>query len=886
MRNLKRALSLALASVMLLGMMVVGTSAAYDDVSSKENQEAIEVLQAVGIMTGDENGNFNPSAGVTRNEMAVVMSNLMKYNVANYAGTSPFTDVPEWAEPYVAACYTNGITSGTGANTYGGNDPVTTAQAALMLLKTLGYFQYQSDFGDDWQLETIKRGNRVELFTGVDTAAYQALTRNDLAQLVLNALQSGMVEADAGTTVSGNGITITTNVTYNYIASSLPYAGAISGETPASSTSATAGAIVELGEKLYEGDLKLRSYDEDNERDVYGRPANTWYLKSEEIGSYAALEPLATYTAKASKGALWSLIGKSNYDNLGTSANLLVTFDGNPVANSAAKANYFLSNSTGAANNSGNGTLTEVYMDNDGNVTVVTIATYLAQANGDYKESSGTLNTVTLTNPGTFNVGALDVEEFENLPEFKDDDYILYTVSYDGTRYSVESIAKAEVLSGTVNAYATGKSGSVTIEGTAYKYNEYAEANTDNGYGVTYNVGEAASVVLDAYGYVIYVDDASLSLGNYLYVDGVISATGFSGDYQANAYFPDGTKKVINIDKLYATKTATTATPLTAGTTPVDTYDGFYSYSVSDNEYTLRKASDTSTLVTDFTTAGPVINSESVKFLEGYAAVKGDDNTVFVVYDNDETVTLYTGINNVPDISLTAAGTIKVSYMKDKDDATKNVSFVWVDASHANARIDSAANENVLFVLNLDSTYVDKANGDKIQRFNAILNGELTQIDAKEVTGLSIYTMYYKYSQDSNGYYKADAFTTASTVDYAWGSMAEGSNHEITYSNGVISLGGQTYSITSDTEIVLVLTDVGTTPSTSGNVKANDAEMKKIMVDPDGKYETQIGLTGKGLENAVKGYYVTGTYYGVRADDNSDSLTKLYVNVASATVKP
>ena len=75
MRNLKRALSLALASVMVMGLMVVGTGASYADVSSEQNQEAIEVLQAVGVMTGDENGNFNPDANVTRNEMAVVMSN-------------------------------------------------------------------------------------------------------------------------------------------------------------------------------------------------------------------------------------------------------------------------------------------------------------------------------------------------------------------------------------------------------------------------------------------------------------------------------------------------------------------------------------------------------------------------------------------------------------------------------------------------------------------------------------------------------------------------------------------------------------------------------------------------------------------------------------------
>ena len=42
MRNLKRALSLALSTVMLMGMMVVGTGAAgYPDVTSKDNEEAI-----------------------------------------------------------------------------------------------------------------------------------------------------------------------------------------------------------------------------------------------------------------------------------------------------------------------------------------------------------------------------------------------------------------------------------------------------------------------------------------------------------------------------------------------------------------------------------------------------------------------------------------------------------------------------------------------------------------------------------------------------------------------------------------------------------------------------------------------------------------------------
>ena len=98
-----------------------------------------------------------------------------------------------WAEPYVAACYTNGITSGMSATTYGGDQSVTTAQAALMLMKALGYFQYQSDFEDDWQFATIKQAGKIELFEDVDSGVTEAMTRNDLAQLVLNALESGTV---------------------------------------------------------------------------------------------------------------------------------------------------------------------------------------------------------------------------------------------------------------------------------------------------------------------------------------------------------------------------------------------------------------------------------------------------------------------------------------------------------------------------------------------------------------------------------------------------------------------------------------------------------------------------------------------------------------------
>ena len=69
MRNLKRALSLALAAAMLVSLMVVGASAAsYGDQDKVSQAEAVDVLTGLGIVGGDQNGNFNPTATLTRAE--------------------------------------------------------------------------------------------------------------------------------------------------------------------------------------------------------------------------------------------------------------------------------------------------------------------------------------------------------------------------------------------------------------------------------------------------------------------------------------------------------------------------------------------------------------------------------------------------------------------------------------------------------------------------------------------------------------------------------------------------------------------------------------------------------------------------------------------------
>ena len=590
MRNLKRALSLGLTAAMISGLMVMGSSAAsYADVTSEDNQEAIEVLQTVGIMVGDENGDFNPDQNVTRNEMAVIMSNLMEYNVASYKDTSPFTDVPSWAEPYVAACWTNGITAGTSATTYGGSDTVTTAQAALMLMKALGYFQYASDFGSDWQLATTRQGNDIDLFVGVDSGVTQAMTRNDVAQLVLNTLKSGTVQASTdGSWTIGN-VTVNNNVKYNYVTSNQSYATAIDNARSTSSTTDAGRSIVELGEQLYMGDLKLN----DDATDVFGRPARYWEYDGDEIGTYAKTELLReSYTTKVTGKDLYDLLGSNIVDTYDFDVTIdgVSDYDINKAIFDETSINR---NNKAKVGDTGNGVLTEVYVDTDARtVDIAIINTYLAIADSDYNEKRDELSldvyavdeisdeyVKTLTTGDDQENLNVSGEDFDVAEAVKDDVFMV-TIA-DG---AIQTLEQPETLSAVeITSFKQGDS--LTADGTDYDYStaveydketleRYTDGTTVNLKDMTYNV------YLDAYGYVLGVVEVEKP-DNYLFI------TGLNGNYdnlanvtyEANAIFMDGTMAKITIDARKSTFNG-----ILSGTANDATINRWFTYSVNSKD--------------------------------------------------------------------------------------------------------------------------------------------------------------------------------------------------------------------------------------------------------------------------------------------------------------
>jgi hypothetical protein len=66
----------------------------------------------------------------------------------------PFTDVPDWADPYVGYLYQNGLTIGIGNNLYGSNAPIDEKSYLVFLLRALGY---RDGNGEDFTWNTVEQ---------------------------------------------------------------------------------------------------------------------------------------------------------------------------------------------------------------------------------------------------------------------------------------------------------------------------------------------------------------------------------------------------------------------------------------------------------------------------------------------------------------------------------------------------------------------------------------------------------------------------------------------------------------------------------------------------------------------------------------------------------
>ena len=665
MRNLKRALSLALASVMLMGMMVVGTSAAsYPDVDDQDHVEAIEVLSAVGVIVGD-NGNFRPDDSVSRNEMAVIMAKLIlgTYEADSYVGNHPFTDVPDWASKYVAACYNSGIIAGRTETTYDGNATVTAVEAAAMMLRALGY-EDLSKGAAQWDQPVAAKANEINLFVDLNGAGNAAMDRDSVAQLALNTLQATMVTTvRTGQDITlPDGTTISATRSYELRTTNYGWKDAIDDEGKS-----TQGGYLQLGEYLYRGDLTKNTKGSDN----FGRDAEIWSYKNDEIIS-APLKADKTYVGEVSAKDIYADLGlKANIP----AGNVEVYVDSPSDSNTGGGAKAINRNDSNTKFGT-DGQTVEVYYTaakdaTPASVKVCIVSTYL----GVVVDEDFTQDNKDGIRVDVFGESVM----FYEAAGYSEDDVVLLTVSNG----EIQSILGApETVSGEVTRVGK-KDGNVTdltIDKTKYpqstKFDESGDGDVIKG-ADSLAVSSSYTLYLDRNNcYLAAVLDEDNSTTDLVYLHNVREGS-FLGDgnevndkVMATVVYMDGTFKSVSVDKVSG-NTWDGQDTVAKKVAALKSSEGKLvdlKYDEDDKEYTMNVASE------DYTSTA-IAKDVALKTDSKYANFANTNTT----YLNDSTVYLFvkvkeddaTKIDSVDTVTGGVSFDVDISEMDGSAFATK-----------------------------------------------------------------------------------------------------------------------------------------------------------------------------------------------------------------------
>ena len=161
---MKKFLSLVLALVMTMSLVTVSAGAKDFTDSSKINYaEAVDVLSEAKVIDGYAEGDFRPTATLTRGAAAKIICNLILGPTtasALVADAAPYKDVPtnHTFAGYIAYCQKTGIISGYADGTFKPANSLTGYAFMKMLLGALGYDSAIEGYtGANWSIAVAKQ---------------------------------------------------------------------------------------------------------------------------------------------------------------------------------------------------------------------------------------------------------------------------------------------------------------------------------------------------------------------------------------------------------------------------------------------------------------------------------------------------------------------------------------------------------------------------------------------------------------------------------------------------------------------------------------------------------------------------------------------------------
>ncbi|MBU5436330.1 S-layer homology domain-containing protein [Pseudoflavonifractor sp. MSJ-37] len=878
MSNLKKVLSVGLASTMVLGMMTTAGAANYDKFADKDqivNKEAVSMVSELGIIAGLTDGTYAPKQNIDRASFARLVC------VALNGGTEPklgalkttFSDTQgNWAEKYIAYCVQQGIISGKGNNTFAPSANVTGSEAAKMLLVALGYnCSYENIGGANWQTATDVLANQAGLYDDLESMNTSApLTRDNAAQMVYNALNATKVKYEMVTGVSANGqITVTpqrVNVTKTVNNSThdvtmledafnaVKVEGVVVANEYADLESATGSSLSDGKTRIeitngVKGDNEQSAFDGSatfsvsTGLDQLGRTVNL-YVKDDNSSSSKAKVLGNVIITDDNK-----VVTDASDDSIKTVA------DDNDLTvgkNTKVAENYAEADAPSNWDAKGTNGVQKVLIDNDNDdkVDYVLLNTFNFGKVTTYV-SSGDGSIV--VNAGDTKFTANDKDDVKGFDNVKKDDYVLAAL-IGGDLY----VEKAESVSGTLESYKySGEVATkITVAGTTYNVSTvegYTGGDDDvRAASVKADVDSAlkgdATFYLDKNGYIVAMADTEETASNYALVLAKDSANGI--DTRVKVALSDGTTGTYNLNDKGDVKKASDAV-----------VGRVYSYSINSNkeiklDNAYGKQSDGKTSKTTeayaFTNAGFEKNKTAVK----YNTLSSDDiatadytstNTAFFyvsakggTYTNfnssstsagsigTDDVDVYTGYTKAPDVKSTSAvdGNVK-AYVYTNSNDTRVVAVVFVGS-----KVATASQEDNLYVTKIDNAGYD---GDTTT-VKAFVSGSAELQTIKVNDDVSKETAY-TWSRDSDGNYDLDDIT-----DNVSGTIDRVSGKVFVLNNGTSK---NEYKITADTLVVDDSEDLSDATAEMGGTVSKDDVVAYLLANSDNEAQLIVIKNGK-----------------------------------------
>ncbi|MCM1297879.1 MAG: S-layer homology domain-containing protein [Muribaculaceae bacterium] len=820
MKNLKKVLALALAMVMMFGMMTVAFAADEDTVKTSDlvdfdevtNKNEVALLVDLGVINGtEENGQtyYKPTNVVTRAEFAKMVYFIMQGNAdpANYVGTAntKLSDIAgTWAEGYISflAAPKIEVVAGDDAGKFNPKNTVTVAEAAKMLLVASGYNADDRGYvGSGWSGAVMNDARKHNLLDGIAQAAKDGLTRDNAAKMIVNALDVEIRTAVLKPIYVGNGTENYVdrydegNVTMGYNAfNAIKVTGIVAGLDDDGNIEFLDGILKASGKTVATDNVKIAG-----DASMIGQTVTLYVKGSAKYASGAITEVTSVSSVISSK----AVVGGAKLLKTVTGGVDLTQnkwYDADDKNNFVVAKNETVYGTTNGSDltkgvpskNLVAGDVAEFYdTDGDGKADLIRVFAY-----ENAKALSADPKVVTKGDKTTVTITGISGTTFVGYEGLKKGDVVLYYTN-DGTTV----LEKAEMVSGKVTM--ASSKGTITVGGKAYSKSEKADDSLkDITFSSWSDRENEFNFFLDKAGKICHLDQITESVTTKLavllqtgYVGGGSGIGGAAGYGQAELLFLDGTSEVVKVDKMDDKKVEAE----TYATAPV-----FVKYSEKNGTYTLTSVGEDYTAVE---LDKPATISAKIGFTEGQSA---NNKTVFIVgkqnADESWTYTVYTGYKAVPGLSV-ADGIIL------NDGAT--AAYVWVQAS----AFDGDVPDGYVYVLAEEGYNFDGTNN-----IYAAIDAEGKDVEL---------TIAADVAPTVDGFYQigaADAdgvITKIDKVDANEGDVASG--------NGVFSVGESSWSY--DDKTVCVVIDIDEEGAVSASTFSPD-DVDVSAGETEGTYTT------------------------------------------------